>query len=136
MPLRIDADCTHETPEEWYEAYGGCIYTQEGGVVSIRAIDTEWLDLYPDDGDLIRDHVADLGSGMTQDERVALVAHARAVWDAATDLAYFRALAVDAYRIGDAEEVVDCLVKAACEERRYGGDPAASALAAQLLVED
>ena len=136
MKLRENADTTHQDPEYWYAAYGAHISTESAGDVCIQEVDPQWLTDCPDDLPLIAKWGAAMRAKMTGEECEQLVALARAAWDAATDLHYYRERAVDAYLEGDLEGVVDWLRIAAREERKYGDDPAASALRAQLLEEE
>ncbi len=134
MKLRIKANVDHEDPEYWYDAYGAHISTAAAGDVCIQEIDPQWLVAYPDDEALVAAHKG-AHTALTKEERAALVSRARAVWDAACDIHYYRERAVDAYLQGDLDAVVEWLKTAEMEERQHGYAPAAEALRKQLLEE-
>lgn len=135
MKLRANADTNHETPEDWYGAYGDCVSTAEAGDVDIQKISPTWMLAYADDRDLIAKHPK-LPGRLTDAECEELVARARLAWDAACDMHLYREMAVYAYRRHDLDAVEDALETAAHAERQYGDDPATRTLKQQLLVDE
>lgn len=135
MKLRIDANTNHETPEDWYGAYGDYAPTVAAGDVDIQKISPTWMLAYADDRDLIAAH-PNLRKHLTDAECEELVARARLAWDAACDMHCYREMAVYAYRRHDLDAVEDALETASHAERQYGDDPATRTLSEQLLVSE
>ena len=135
MKLRADANTTHETPEDWFAAYGDYVPTAAAGDVDIQKISPTWMLAYSDDRDLIAKH-PNLPGHLTTAECAELVARARLAWNAACDMHCYREMAVYAYRRNDLDAVEDALETASHAERQFGDDPATRTLRAQLLMDE
>lgn len=134
--LRAHANTDNKAPETWYAEYTNRAFVGKvSGDPYHNTISPMWILLYPDDNDLITAHPR-LPGNLPDDECVALVAQARAVWFTACGAHRYREMAILAHRDCDVVAVEDALEKAGYTERQYGDDSTTRALREQLLSDE
>lgn len=129
-----DADTSHETAQDWYEAYGQHLSTLNAGDVCIQDVDFDWLD-DEDDSD-VRDKLLESDDRLSSDEAEALVGMARSVREAAEEIIGLLDEAVEAYDAGDREACIKALDAAKTLEMEHGDCPASSSLRDALIVDE
>lgn len=133
LGLAESASTSHETAEEWYDAFGWHLSTERAGDVTLQVVGYADLATQTDD-EIVAQLLAD-DEDLTRDEAESIVAKAREVAESADEVEAALAAAVGAYRAGDRSGTIDAIVEASRIESRNGGDdPAAQALAEQLLA--
>ena len=131
LGLAESASTSHETADDWYDAYGWHISTERAGDVTLQAV--AYADLAQCDEEIVC-HLLAEDDDLQRDEAESIVAMAREVAASADEVAAALEAAAEAYRAGDRSGTIAALVEASRIERRNGGDdPAAQALAEQLL---
>ncbi len=135
--LSAKAETAHQTPQEWYEAYGWHLSTESAGDVVLQAVDYDHAD--EDDYDYPNEAHAELRGahpGMTRDERDEVIARAAAIRAVADTVCGYLHDAVVAYEAGDVETCDRALYYASELESEHGDDPASSVLRKRLLCEE
>jgi hypothetical protein len=132
LALKINADTSHETAQDWYGSYGDHISTESHGDLTLGTVHYDWLD---DDDSAIVERLQKSYKDLSEDEAEGLIALARGVREAAETVVSNLETAVEAYEAGDLERVIEALDASSSDERHYGDDPATQALRAQLLLE-
>ena len=132
VELRPGATTSHESAQEWYDAYGAYVPEpdQEGSQqIEVQAIEYDWLDGSDDD-------VAQLlaNDGIAGQIAIDLITLARDVRRAAEEIEDILDQAVEAYNDDDLVGVIDALTSAASAESEHGDTPATDFLADQLLT--
>lgn len=133
LGLAESASTSHETADEWYDAFGWHLSTERAGDVTLQAVAYADLATQTDDG-IVAQLLAE-DEDLTRDEAESIVAKAREVAASADEVDAALETAAEAYRAGDRSGTIGSLVEASRIEQRNGGDdPAAQALAEQLLA--
>lgn len=130
LELRPDANLDFPDAASWYDSYGYHLATQRAGDVPLQAIDYRWM--YADKATVLA-AVLSVYPKMCMHEARLLLSKAREVRRAADRIEELLQSAVDDYRSGNLQGVIDNLGAASDEEREHGDDPATASLAQQLL---
>lgn len=137
--LRGNADTSHETARDWYEAYG-CSIIIDGSyddsyAVEVTAIEYDWLDDGDDDAVLARYLGDDEVTDDERDQLMSVVEKAREVRETAESICSLLDDAVSAYASRDLAACIQALDDAEREESEHGASPASDGLREQLLEE-
>lgn len=116
-----------ESASDWYDDFGAHVTTRDAGEVCVQTVDYDWLTDVDDAAVAAR--VVDYDDRISEAEALDLVALARSVRAAAIKVAGLLARAEDAIDRGFDDVAKRMLDRASAAERRYGDDPATSALA-------
>lgn len=123
-----ETDTIHETAEDWYEAYGWHLPTQQKGDVELQVV--LWSDLDSEDEDIVQTLTED---GLTREEAQTLVAKAREIREAAEGINRNLEAAVTCWEQHDIETCVRYLLDARRSESEHGDTPATDALGEKLF---